>query len=117
MSYTKEVLSGSTHGRGILVAATSSPGTTIHTASTGTTNAGEDIITLYAYNGDTANRTLTIQWGGTTSPDDDIKQIIPPQTGLTLVVADLLLRNTLIIKAWCDVTNKVTIHGTVNRIA
>ena len=64
-------LSGSTHGRGVKVAATSSAGTTIHTAT----------------------------------------------SGLTLLVPDLVLRNSLIVKAYAGTTNVVTIHGFVNRVA
>jgi hypothetical protein len=116
-TYTKEALSGSTHGRGVLVAATTSPGTTIHTASSGTTSAGEDVITLFAYNGDTVDRWVVIQWGGTTSPDDDIKLKIPAQSGRTLVAADEILRNSLVIKAYAEVTNKIVISGYANRIA
>ncbi len=116
-TFTKRALSGSTHGRGIKIAATSSAGDTVHTASSTSTEGEGDLVTLFAYNSDTAIRTLTLQWGGTSSPDDDIKYAIPPQQGLTLLVPDLLLRNSLVIKAYCDVTNKVTIHGYVNRIA
>ncbi len=116
-TYTKEALSGSTHGRGILVAATSSPGTTIHTASAGTTSASEDVITLYAYNSNSTAETVVVQWGGTTSPDDEIIQNVAAKTGLTLLVADLILRNGLIVKVYSTTTNKVTIHGYANRIA
>jgi hypothetical protein len=116
-TYTKEALSGSTHGRGIKIAATSSPGDTVHTASSGTTSAGEDVITLWAYNSDSSSHVLTLQWGGTTSPDDDVKVTIPAQSGLTLVAADLILRNSLIVKAYADSTNKITVHGSANRIA
>ena len=40
-TYTKRLLSGSTNGRPIKVAATATPGTTIHTAVTGTTDFDE----------------------------------------------------------------------------
>ena len=108
-------LSGSTHGRGIKVAATSSAGDTIHTATSSTTDC--DVITLYAYNSSASAVNLTLQWGGTTSVDDDIKLSIPATSGLTLVCPDLVLRNSLIIKAYAGTTNVVTIHGFVNRVA
>jgi len=57
-------LSGSTHGGSIKVAATSSPGTTIHTATSSTTDC--DVVTLYAYNSSASAVTLTLQWSGTT---------------------------------------------------
>lgn len=107
-------LSGSTHGRGIKVAATSSPGTDIHTATSSTTDC--DVVTLYAYNSSSSAVTLTIQWGGTTSVDDDIKLTIPSLSGLTVVVPDMVLRNSLVAKAYAGTTNVVTIHGYVNRV-
>jgi hypothetical protein len=107
-------LSGSTHGRGIKVAATSSAGTTIHAATSSTTDC--DVITLYAYNSSASAVNLTIQWGGTTSVDDDIKLSIPATSGLTLIAPDLVLRNSLEIKAYAGTTNVVTIHGFANRV-
>jgi hypothetical protein len=107
-------LSGSTHGRGIKVAATSSAGTTIHAATSSTTDC--DVITLYAYNSSASAVNLTIQWGGTTSVDDDIKLSIPATSGLTLIAPDLVLRNSLEIKAYAGTTNVLTIHGFANRV-
>ena len=108
-------LSGSTHGRGIKVAATASAGDTIHTATSSATDC--DVVTLYAYNSSGGAVNLTLQWGGTTSVDDDLKLSIPATSGLTLVVPDLVLRNSLIVKAYAGTTNVVTIHGYVNRVA
>ena len=108
-------LSGSTHGRGIKVVATSSTGTTIHTATTSTSDC--DVVTLYAYNSSASAVNLTIQWGGTSTPDDDIKLSIPATSGLTLVVPDMVLRNSLVIAAYAGTTNVITIHGFVNRVA
>lgn len=113
-SYAKVLLSGSTNGRGVKVAATASPGTTIHTAVSGT--ASWDEIWLYVFNSDTAAHDLTLQWGGTSSPDDTIKCTIPALSGLQLVTPGLLLQNSLIVKAFCDSANKLIIHGWVNRI-
>jgi hypothetical protein len=108
-------LSGSTHGRGIKVAATASAGDTIHTATSSATDC--DVITLYAYNSSGSAVNLTVQWGGTTSVDDDIKLSIPATSGLTLILPDLVLRNSLLVKAYAGTTNVVTIHGFVNRVA
>lgn len=116
-TFTKEALSGSTHGRGIKVAATSTPGTTIHTGPSGTDSSNEDVVTLFAYNSDTAPIVLTIEFGGTTSPDDNIVMSIPVKTGLTLVLDGLIVRNSNVIKAFAATANKVVIFGYVNRIA
>lgn len=108
-------LSASTNGRGIKVSATSSAGTTIHTATSSASDC--DVITLYAYNSSASAVTLTIQWGGTTSVDDDIKLSIPSLSGLTLVVPDMVLRNSLIVKAYAGTADVITIHGFANRVA
>lgn len=113
MALSAELLSGSTNGRQIKVAATSSPGTTIHTAVSGTTQ--QDKITLYCYNSDTVARELVLQWGGTTSPDDDIKKMIPPKDGAHLVTDNLPLNNGSVVKAYCATTNVLMISGTVRR--
>lgn len=118
-TFTKTLLSGSTQGKGIKVAATSSPGTTIH--ATGTSSATVDETWLYAYNSDTSARLLTVQMGGTATPDDDIKVTIPAQSGLVLVAPGLTLTGTgsaaNTIRAYAATTNVITIHGYVNRIA
>jgi len=113
-TYTKSLLSGSTSGRGIKVAATATPGTTIHTAVAGA--AAWDEIWLYAFNSNGAAETLTIQWGGTTNPDDYITVTVPALCGLVLVIAGLLLNGGLVVKAFANDANVVTIHGYVNKI-
>jgi hypothetical protein len=117
-TFTKLVLSGSTDGRAIKVAATATPGTTIHTGSaTATTH---DEIWLYAMNTDTFERKLTIEWGGTSSPDDLIELFLPPESGLTLIAPGLLIKGNatpLIVRAFASVADVITIHGYVNRVS
>lgn len=113
-TYTKVKLSGSTDGKAVKVAATATPGTTIHTAGSGTTNWDE--IWLWVFNSDTAVVDLTLEWGEATAPDGNIVQSIPPVSGLQLVVPGLLLQNSLVVKAFASSANKLTIHGFVNRI-
>lgn len=112
-TYTKEFLSGSSNGRGIKVVATASAGTTIHTAHA----TDKDEIWLFAYNSDTTARLLTIQFGGTTSVDDDIKISIPAQSGLLLVVPGLPLSGAVVVRAYAATANVIVITGFVNRIA
>lgn len=113
---TKIKLSGSTDGKGIKVT-TASPldgsDTTIHTAGAGTTDY--DLVTLFAFNGDTQSRDLYIGWGGTTDPDNLILQSIPARAGLLLLVADLPLQNGGVIIASASVANKIVVYGYVNR--
>jgi hypothetical protein len=117
-TFSKIILSGSTDGRAIKVAATATPGTTIHTGSATATTLDE--IWLYATNTDTTARKLTIEWGGTSSPDDLIELTIPAEAGLTLVIPGLIIKGNatpLVVKAFCATADVVTIHGYVNRIS
>ena len=117
MQAFKRKLSASTSGRGVKVVATASVGTTIHTAGTTVTTAGAyDEIWLWAYNSDTVGRLLTIQFGGTTAVDDDVKLTIPPQVGWVAVVPGFLLQNTLVVAAYAATANVVTLQGFVNQM-
>lgn len=118
-TFTKVSLSGSSQGKAVKVAATASTGTTIH--ATGTSSTIIDEVWLYAYNSDTSFRLLTIQFGGTTAVDNDIKISIPPQSGLTLVVPGLILTGTgsvaSTVYAFAETANVITLSGYVNRIS
>lgn len=118
-TFTKKILSGSTDGKGIKVAATGTPGTTIHTGSSTATTLQE--IWLYAVNSDTTARKLTIEWGGTTSPDDTIELTVAPESGLVLVAPGLLIKGNasaaLVVRAFAATANVILIHGYVNEIA
>lgn len=117
-TFGKLVLSGSTDGRAIKVAATATPGTTIHTASSTATDYDE--IWLYAQNTDTTARKLTIEFGGTSAPDDLIEITVAAESGLVLVAPGLVLKGNatpLVVKAFAASANVVTIHGYVNRIS
>ena len=118
-TFSKLTLSGSTAGLPVLVVATASTGTTIH--ATGTSATALDEVHLFAYNSDTVAITLTIQFGGTTSPDQDVKLSIPSRAGLTYVVPGLLLAGTgsaaRTVAAYAGTASKITISGFVNRIA
>lgn len=118
-TFSKVLLSGSTQGKAIKVAATASTGTTIH--ATGTSSSIQDEVWLYAYNSSTGPVTLTIQFGGTTAVDNDIKIDVPATSGLTLVVPGLVLTGTgaaaNTVYAYAGTTNVITISGYVNRIS
>lgn len=116
MQAQKVKLSGSTNGKQIKVAATSTPGTTIHTAQSGTTTGKFDEIWLWCVNSDATARKLTIEFGGTTAPDDLIEQTIAAESGLYLVVPGLILQNSLVVKAFAATANVLLISGFVNRV-
>lgn len=114
-TYSKRVLSDSTDGRPIKVAATATAGTLIHTA---TATSGEiDELWLWACNTDSATRKLTIELGGTTAPDDLIEVSIPAESGLVLVVPGLPVRNGVVVRAFAAAANVVNVVGYANRIA
>lgn len=112
MTIAKAILSGSTNGRPIKVAATATAGTTIHTAHA----TALDEVTLYATNTDTVDRTLTLEHGGTTSPDDLLKFVIP--AGETILVAPgLVLTGSVVLRAFAQTANVINLVGYVNRIS
>ena len=117
-TFSKLHLSHSTGGQPILVAATTSPGTDIHT--TGTSSSAIDEVWLYAHNTSSSAVTLTIEYGGTTNPNNRIILSIPAQAGLTLVLPGLTLSGTgsvgRVVEAFASTTNVITITGYVNRV-
>jgi len=117
-TFTKTILSGSTDGKAIKVAATATAGTTIHTGSATATTLHE--VWLYATNTDAVGVKLTVEWGGTASPDDLIEITIPSESGLVLLVPGLLIKGNatpLVVRAFAGTANVVTVNGYVNVIA
>jgi hypothetical protein len=117
MTFTPRLLSGSTSGRPIKVAATAiGTGTTIHAAVAG--SAAFDEVTLFVTNTDTNAVTLTIGWGGTTDPDDLICKTvtIPASSGPIPLISGLRLNGGLSILAAASSANLLLISGFVNRI-
>jgi len=110
-TYTKHLLSGSTNGKGIKIAATS---TTIHTGVAGTSDIDE--VWLYAVNSSAADYKVTFEWGGTTDPDDHIEITITAQSGLVLIAPGIPINNGLIVKAKGDQADVINVFGYVNRI-
>jgi len=113
-TYSKELLSGSTEGKGILVVADATAGTLIHTAVAGTTDIDE--IWLYAVNTHSADIKLTLEWGEATEPNGNIEITVPAEEGLMLLVPGLLLQGGNIVKAFAGTASEIVIHGYVNKI-
>ena len=116
-TFTKTKLSASTDGRAIKVAATATAGDTIHTGSGTATTYDE--VWIYAQNTSASDVKLTLEWGGTTAPDDLIELTITAEAGLTLVAPGLLIKGNaspLIVKAFAATPNVITLHGYVNQI-
>ena len=113
-TFTKTLLSGSTNGASILVSASATPGTVIHTAQSGT--SGLDEVWLYAENSSATTAKLTVEFGGT-AEKDQIELNIPGESGLVLVVPGLVLNNSLVVRAFAGTANVISVSGYVNRIS
>ena len=111
-SFSKLVLSGSTNGKGILIAQTATIGDTVHTAHA----TSLDEVYLYAHNAHTAAVELTIEFGGATDPGEVFVYSVPNDNGLHLVCPGLILTNSLLVNVFAGTTNVITVFGYVNRI-
>lgn len=116
-TYSRILLSGSTNGKPIKLTTLVTAGApTIHTAVSGTSSFDE--IYLWASNTSAAAATLTIEWGGTTSPDDLICALvsIPANSPPIPIVTGEVLNNGLLVRAFAGTINVINITGFVNRI-
>lgn len=116
-TYSRLLLSGSTNGKPIPVAATATPGTTVHTAVNGTSSFDE--VYLWASNVTGSAATLTIEWGGVTDPGNHIVKAvsIPANSPPIPIVTGQVLNNGLVIGAFSGTGSAINLTGYVNRIA
>ena len=114
-TYTKRFLSESVNGKAILVAATSTPGTLLHTAVSGT--ADMDELWIYANNTSANAVKLTIEWGEATAPNGNIEVTVLQESGLVCIAPGLIIQNGLTVRAFAATINVITIHGYNHRIA
>lgn len=101
----------STTGRMVKVAATSSPGTTLHVVHA----TAVDEIFIDATNTSSSAVELTIELGGT-NVDDRILQTIQPKAGLVVVVDGKRLTGGVTIGAYAGTTNVINCKVDINRI-
>lgn len=115
-TYSRQLLSGSTNGKGIVVAATATAGTTVHTAVAGTTAFDE--VYVWASNVTTAAATLTVEWGGVTDPGNHIIKAysIPANSPPIPIITGQVLQNGLVIGAFSGTASAINLTGYVNRI-
>ena len=111
-TFSKVVFSGGTSGADILVAATATAGTLIHTAHA----TALDEIWLFAQNNHTADVVLTIEFGGVSSPKDVVIQTIPTKSGLVSVIPGIPLTGSLVVRAFAGTASVISVAGFVNRI-
>jgi len=120
-TFSKEILSGSTDGKLIIVGAGSPGGgsTIIHTASSTATTIDE--VWVYANNCHSADIKLSIQWGAYSSNETNLMEMtIPTEGGLTLVIPGLVMKGNastaLFCAAFAATTSMINLSGYVNRI-
>lgn len=117
-------LSASTQGTPIKIAATSTPGTLIHTGDIALYTGVVHRLYLWAINTQAAATAstvlLTVEYGDATAPDHNIPVPIPGQAGLVKVLDGNILSGSgtvaLTIKAFAGTTNVITVIGHVLRI-
>jgi hypothetical protein len=116
-TFSRVLLSGSTNGRNIPVAATATPGTLLHTAIAGTTSFDE--IYLWAANVTGSAATLTIEWGGVLDPGDHMVKAysIDANSAPIPIATGICLNNGLVVRAFSGTASAINITGYVNRIA
>jgi hypothetical protein len=90
-TFTKKVLSGSTDGKAVKVAATATAGTT----SSYWFGYGLRLLMrfgLYAVNSSASSVKLTVEWGEATAPDGNIELTVTAESGLVLLIPGLLIK-------------------------
>ncbi len=113
--FKKRKLSASSDGRGIKVAATATPGTLVHTATESIAANEWDEVWLQAVNTSGSAVKLTVEWGGTTAPYDQVEITIPAESGFTKVIPGLVLQNGREVRAFAATADVIVVHGFVNR--
>jgi hypothetical protein len=113
MAFTGTVLSGSTNGRPIPVAATSTPGTLIHTAGA----SGFDEVWINVSNVTAGAQTLTVEWGGVSDPGDHLVKAYSVAANSAPIPVSLGLRlaGGLSVRAFSSSGSTLNITGYVNQ--
>ena len=118
LSFTPTIASGSTNGLAILVTATASPGTIIHTVEATTTDSREE-LRMVVYNNGTASQPVTFEMGST----DVASQLGPTHVlsrtfGIALTIGpNNFSATTTIVRAFTTgtATEAIRIWAQVNR--
>ena len=116
-TFSRVLLSGSTSGLPIPVAATATPGTLIHTAVSGA--AAWDEVYIWVSNVTGGAATLTIEWGGTTDPANLMCKAysIAANSAPIAVAFGQVINGGLVVRAFSGTANALNITGYANRIA
>lgn len=110
-TFSKVVPSGSTDGQSIKVTATATAGTTFHTAHA----TDKDEIWMWLNNTSASDVLATVEFGGATAPDQNIKMTVPANS-IILMIPGLILTNSKTVKVFAATTNVINMTGFINRI-
>jgi len=112
----KRKLSESVNGLAIKISSTGSPGTLIHQAVSGDVAGTFDEIWLWAVNSGGQAVILTLEWGGTTVPDNVIRSNVLGAPGVVPLIPGFILQNGLYVRAYASIADMVSVYGFVNSI-
>ena len=114
--FSRILLSGSTNGRAIPIAATATPGTLLHTAVAGA--SAFDELWLWVSNVTGSAATLTVEWGGVTDPGDHmVKQYsIPANSAPIPIAVGQVLNGGLVVRAFSGTASALNAIGFCNRV-
>lgn len=116
-SYSRTLLSGSTSGTPIPIAAIATAGTLLHTAVAGATSFDE--IYVWFSNITTSPATLTIEFGSVTDPGGHLVKSysIPANSPPIPIITGQVLNGGLICRAFSGTASALNASGYVNRIS
>lgn len=105
----KDLLSGSTNGEPIVVAATATPGTTVHTAGA----TGYENIWLWASNVTSSPATLTLEWGSVSDPGGHLVNTYSlPANSLPIPIATgQQIQGSVVIGAFSGTASAINVTG------
>lgn len=118
MATQRILLSGSTNGKPIKVTGTATGSSvTVHTAVTGTLEM--DTLFLWASNTSGTAATLTLEWGGTSDPDNLLVKAysIAANSAPVMIASGIPLNNALVIKAFAGTANVLNVSGYCVRLS
>jgi hypothetical protein len=105
------IASGSVDGAPVLISATSSPGTLIHTATNSTTEGEADGVELLLSNFSASEVVITIEFGNTTAP---IVHTVPAKSTICGLPTHPL-RNAKTVRVFAGTTNVISVLPRVVR--
>lgn len=116
-TFSRLLLSGSTSGKPIPVAANATPGTVLHLAVAG--SSAFDEVYVFASNVTASAATLYVQWGGTTDPGDMLVKnySIGANSGPVPVAVGQVVNGAVTVMAFCTAASAINVTGWVNRIS